>query len=92
MRQYPNEYFLGFVFGISQSTTNNYLKATLELLYNYCLKKRFILVSSRKERDKMSQFMREVRISAVIDGSEQQIKAPMDKFQEGAYYSGNLNK
>ena len=88
--KYSTEYFLGFIFGISQGTVSRYVMATLDIFYNYCLEKKIINFPNREERDKMSVFFRGIRISTIIDGSEQAIKPPVTKILEQVYYSGNL--
>lgn len=100
LKHYPAEYFLDFflIVGFSSPFFNliivvkvlyvNTCQLPLEILYCHCIGQNWIHIPSKDVRDMNSVFIRSICLSAVIDGSEQQINKLGGKFREQTYYSG----
>ncbi len=86
MRQYPTEYLIAFIFNISQSSVNYYIHTTFQILYNHM--NPWLYFPNRAQRDKNSVWWRGILIAVVVDGAEQAILRPGEKFLEQLCFSG----
>lgn len=82
--------FLSFVFRISLSMSYAYFSEVIEYLYNQLSPS--ITIPTLNERKKNGKIFYDYFVTVVLDGTEQMVVAPKNKFIENGVYSGKYQQ
>ena len=89
LRVYPTNEVLGYLFGVSDSTTSRVMHRVLPLLEQAGRDTMRMPDPGRKRRKHLDQLLVEVpELAVVIDSFEQKVQRPPDDDQQRGYFSG----